>query len=264
MSAAVVPTLAVPGTGPVVTVLHSDGSFAPNVAVVCMQGASGTGLTDEQGRVALPEGCLEVECMRGGLVTGRATIMNGAATCTVAEAAVIRGQIRGLTGGERWYSVQAVSSDARSVARSATADSTSPRFRLEVPAGSYELRIFRWGDWWSCSGALGSLTAGEKEVVADWREPAEVRGIVLDPAGRPFGRVLLRVVYEDGGEAPEPAGRTLCELDRNALDVISERDGRFVALVDPERAYRIVADEAWQPATVRLDADVERVEERSR
>jgi hypothetical protein len=46
-----------------------------------------------------------------------------------------------------------------------------------------------------------------------------------------------------------------CEKDINALDVISERDGRFVALVDPERPYRIVADDAWQPATVQLDAE---------
>jgi hypothetical protein len=44
-------------------------------------------------------------------------------------------------------------------------------------------------------------------------------------------------------------------MDVDALDVISERDGRFVARVDPERSYRIVADDAWQPATVHLDAE---------
>ena len=254
LAAAAVLTLAGAGTASVVTVRHRDGSHAPNVAVVCVRGASGTGLTDEQGRVSLPEGCLEVECMRGGLVTGRTRIVERAATCTVVEAAVIRGEIVGATSGAR-YRVQAVSSVTRRAVQGAIVDSSSPvgprRFSIEVPEGSYDLRVFRWDDYWACTSGLGSVTAGGKEVVAAWREPAEIRGIVLDAEGRPFGRVLLHVVYDE----TEPAPRTLCEIDRDALDVISERDGRFRALVDPERPYRIVADDAWQPASVRLDAE---------
>lgn len=255
-AAALTLSVAVAGTGPVVTVLHADGRLLPGVAVVCVRGGSGTGLTDEQGRVTLSEGCLEVECMHGGLVTGRARIVDGAATCTVAEAVVILGEIRGAMRGEL-YVVQAVSSERRPAPQGVPVDSgPTPgprRFRVEVPAGSYGLRVFRWDDYWSCSADLGSLAAGEREVVVEWREPTEVRGIVLDSAGHPFGRVLLHLVYESG-DMKQP-DKMRCEKDINALDVISERDGRFVALVDPERPYRIVADDAWQPATVQLDAE---------
>ena len=88
-------------------------------------------------------------------------------------------------------------------------------------------------------------------MVLDWREPATVHGTVLDPDGRPFGKVLLHVVYDDGD--PTLASETRCEEDRLALDPVTDPEGRFAVRVDPARPYRIVVDPAWEPARVRIE-----------
>jgi hypothetical protein len=256
--AAAAATVSVANADSVITAIGPFGQPVPNVAVICVSGGTESGLTDEQGHFALPEGCVEVECMRGGLLTARARVVEGAATCTLAEALSIRGEIRG-TKGENWHRFRAmiVSTETQRIVQAASAISRSSAepllFSIDAPAGPYELRIVRYDKFWSCYADLGALSAGVEAVIADWREPTEVRGTVLDAEGRPFGGVLLRLVYESKGTGT--LGQMRCELDDDALDVISERDGRFRALVDPTRRYRIVADDAWQPATVRLDEE---------
>lgn len=243
--------LSLAGTGPVIRVLSPDGRPLPDVGVVCVRGATGAGLTDEQGRFVLAPGCVEAECMRGGLLSGHVRIAGAEATCQLAAPVVVRGEVVGFDGAQRYHAAL-LSTDRRRAGQSAAlarASADEPlRFRLEVPAGHYSLAVMR-EDMWSCKLELGALTPGEREVTVEWREPREIHGIVLDAEGARFGLVLLRVAYTD---ERDPGG-VRCEMDLQALDVISDKDGRFLALVDPARPFRIVADDAWQPATVRID-----------
>lgn len=243
--------LSLAGTGPVITVLSPDGRPLPDVGVVCVRGATGAGLSDEQGRFVLAPGCVEAECMRGGLLSGHVRIAGAEATCQLAAPVVVRGEVLGFDGAQR-YHVALLSTDTRRAGVSASLAPGSAdeplRFRLEAPAGQYSLVVMRQ-DMWGCKIELGVPTPGEREVTVEWREPRVIHGVVLNAEGRPFGRVLLRVAYTDERDTR----RVRCELDLQALDVISDKDGGFRALVDPARPFKIMADDAWQPATVRIE-----------
>ena len=233
-----------------IVVLDPEGRPASDVAVVCARGAIGTGLTDERGKSTLPTGCREAECMRGGFVMGRVRIAGDVATCRLVAPLLLHGEAR-VSGPPEMHSVILRSSGDRGVVQTARLEEPS-RFRLEpVVPGSYLLEIVRREDLWSCVSELGALPAGEHEIVVSWREPLEITGVALDPEERAFAGVLLRVDY--GGQSAGP-GSTRCEMDLGALDVVSGKDGRFRAFVDPARAYRIIADDAWRPATIRIDA----------
>ena len=238
-----------------ITVLDPDGGPARGVAVSCTRGVAALVLTDERGRCVLPEACVEAECARGGLLSGHARIDGPSATCRLALPLLLRGMVRGLPDAEDRYSVALRIPKTRRVVQSASVErphgGDPGRFRMDPSLpGSYEVVVLRFRDEWSCATELGQLPAGESEVLAGWRDPVEVKGVVLDPDGKPFARVLLRVDYGD-----EEAGihSTRCSMWEQALDVVSDGEGRFRALVDPGRPYRIVVDPAWEPATIRID-----------
>jgi hypothetical protein len=203
-------------------------------------------LTDSGGRVALPEDCREATCMRGGLLPGHVVLRQGTSTCVLADPLILRGWVTPAPTEDQRYRV--VAREAGRWHAAGSAPLTDGRFRLDaLRPGTYRLEVTRT-DGWTCSTELGLLeTAGEHETAVAWRDPSPVSGLVRDARGRPFRKVLLQVEYEDG--AP---GETRCALDRDALDVISDAQGGFVARVDPGRKFRIVVHAAWQPATVEL------------
>ena len=235
-----------------ITVIDPEGRPALDVAVRCTRGAVALVLTDAAGKCVLPAACGEAQCMRGGFTPGKVTIRGEGATCQLGAAVVVRGTIE--LGGDESLSVSLRSSQTGHAAASAFVPplehGAARSFRIEaVPPGTYDLVASRAADSWTCATGLGPLEAGERDAIAGWREPDEVRGTVLDLEGKPFPKVLLKVEY-----APEAgASGTLCETSAHALDVVSDGDGRFSALVDPPRRWSIAVDPAWRPATVRID-----------
>ncbi len=244
-----------------ITVLGPDGLPLQDVAVTCARGVAAVDLTDEGGRCLLPESCREAECARGGFLSGRTPIDGPSATCRLARPLLLRGEVPALRDAEEPHFVVLRISESHPVLRSAWVERAhqeeAGRFRMEpAPPGPYELVGLRLRDEWSCATELGQLPAGEREVLAGWRDPAEVTGVVVDPEGKPFARVLLRIDYGDEDAA---IGSTRCAMWEQALDIVSDRDGRCRARVDPARTPRIVIDPAWAPATIRIDGAKETV-----
>lgn len=238
-----------------VTVLDPEGQPVQNAVLMCVRGADVRGLTDDAGRFAVPDSCTDVECVSGFFVSGHARLSGEFAICQLSAAVVVRGEVAGPGIEQTWFSATLrTAKGTRAVAEVTVGplpDDRTPRFRMPpVSPGAYVLEVVREQDMWSCVTDLGALSSGEREVVVSWHEPIRVTGVVLDPEGKPFPKVLLHV--EHSGEAAA-VGATRCELHMEALDIVSDRDGRFSAPVDLTRTYRIEVDPAWQPAIIRID-----------
>ena len=232
-------------------VLGPDGSPAPDVAVSCTRGPAALVLSDGEGRATLPSTCREAMCLRGGLLPGQVALQPGLSTCALGWPVIVRGTVAvPEPSGEQAYWVMA--REAGRWQGVGSAPLTGGSFRLDaLRPGTYRLDVART-DGWTCSTEVGPLEAGEHEAVLTWRDPSRVTGRVRDARGRPFRKVLLKIAYADG--AP---GATRCAPGRDALDVVSDGEGRFTARVDPGRKFRIEAHPAWQPATVELEEGAE-------
>jgi hypothetical protein len=239
--------LAAAGLALELIVLGPDGSPAPDVAVSCTRGPAALVLTDAQGRVRLPADCREATCMRGGLLPGT-VVLPGTSTCALGFPMILRGSVA-LPSNREGVRFRVIAREAGRRQAGGSASLTDGGFRLDaLRPGAYLLEV-AGTDGWNCSTELGPLEAGEHEVAVTWREPSVVTGLVRDAKGRPFHKVLLQIEYDQG----TPDG-TRCAPDREVLDVVSDARGRFTARVDSARKFLIVADPAWQPATVELDA----------
>jgi len=229
-------------------VLGPDGSPAPDVAVSCTWGPAALVLSDGEGRATLPSTCREATCMRGGLLPGQVVLGQGTSTCALGWPVILRGTVA-VPEPNREQAYQVIAREDGRWQAAGSAPLTGGRFRLDaLRPGAYRLDVART-DGWTCSTELGPLEAGEHETALTWRDPSPVTGLVRDAKGRPFRKVRMQIAYADG--AP---GATRCAPDRNALDVVSDGEGRFTARVDPGREFRIEAHPAWQPATVELDS----------
>jgi len=94
---------------------------------------------------------------------------------------------------------------------------------------------------WHCRAELGAVAAGSKEVTLTWREPLEVRGRVLDRAGKPVSDVPIFVTPEPGTEAGEPVWTCAFEAMH---EPVSGADGSFVVQIDPGVPVKI--DAGWR------------------
>jgi len=241
--------LAVAGLALDLIVLGPDGAPASEAAVSCTRGPAALVLTDAQGHATLPADCREATCMRGGLLPGVVALQPGSSTCTLGSPAILHGAVT-LPSDREGVLYRVIAREAGRWQPAASAALDDGRFWFDaLHPGTYLLEVART-DGWDCSRELGPLESSEHEATLAWRNPSLVSGLVRDAKGRPFPKVLLQVEYEDG-ERPDSVR---CAPDREVLDVVSDREGRFTARVDPARTFRIVAHRAWQPATVELDA----------
>lgn len=228
-------------------VLGPDGAPAPDVAVSCTRGPAALVLTDAEGRATLPPTCREATCMRGSLLPGVVALQPGTSRCALGYPMILRGTVT-LPSDREGVRYRVIAREAGRGQAAGSAPLDDGRFRLDaLRPGTYRLEVWRT-DGWTCTTDLGPLDTGQHEAEVTWREPALVTGLVRDSRGRPFRKVLLQIEYEDGA-----SDAMRCAPDPEVLDVVSDGEGRFTARVDPARKYRIVADPAWQPATVELD-----------
>ena len=81
-------------------------------------------------------------------------------------------------------------------------------------------------------------------MTAQWREPVEVKGRILDREGKPVADVPLFVRAEQP-TAGDPAGEWICAARRReGSEPVTAEDGTFRVLVDPRASVRI--DAGWE------------------
>lgn len=254
----------------VVRVVDEAGRPVPDAMVACVRGGTEGSLSAADGMARVPDACTAVYCERGGLVPDGARVERGKASCLLRAGLDILVEMpesicrkvparqAGYEGcgthvhppGE-WGRAEALAtpgprrSDAGQLERperpgSSKAGLLQRRLHPLLP-GSYHLTVYRSGDRWSCSTELIDLPAGERTIVPVWREPAVLKGRVLDARGKPVADVPLFVRVE-GTAAQDAGGGWVCgQEDTGGEPPASGPEGSFVLSVDPGIPLRVEA-----------------------
>ena len=247
-----------------VRVTDDAGKPVVDAMVVCLGRETGAAGSGQDGIAIVPDACKEIYCERGDLVPDRALIEKGKAACRLRAGLVLTLEMEATRCADGCYAIVHDPRSADAAGRRETITGGVPRradtgrlepsnvkkklqrrFRPLLP-GRYRIEIerFRFPDAWRCGTDLGELPAGVHNVTAQWREPVEVKGRVLDREGKPVADVPLFVRPEQP-TAGDPAGEWTCAARRReGSEPVTAEDGTFRVLIDPGASVRI--DAGWE------------------
>jgi hypothetical protein len=185
--------------------------------------------------------------MSGRFLPGAVDLGEGEATCRMAEGVRVIVVVPPPGCGERCsVSLRPDSSEAIPVYREVKEDpqtgGASARLPL-VPTGIHEVSV-RGDAYWTCRGRVDLSSTGESTVMAVWRSPTIVRGVVLGAGDRPVPDLRVRAVMKDVGA---PASEWRCEIAADAPDIFTAPDGTFEVPVDLDSGGTVEAGSSWDP-----------------
>ncbi len=215
-----------------VKVFDPDGHPVPNAAVACTDGTIAG--ADESGVARVPDDCPRVHCEHGDFAPTDAIVKNREAVCRFPPSVRIDVVLPPACKGERacWTSLAEpgrLAAVASSMGPREWFDATDsvPRVRLAyVPLSSYDLRVERLRDGWTCTTRVTPAASGPLTVQTVWHEPVTVVGTVRDAMGRLREGIPVRAV----GTA-DTIWR--CHPQFGHEEAISDSRGHFQLDIDP-------------------------------
>lgn len=223
-----------------VRVLAADGAPVADVTVLCWAGAKFADLTGPDGRVQVPDGCVEVRCEmpHGDVLPVQVPVREGGAVCRMQRGAIV---IAALAPRDAARQVHALlfrddgTAGASALFSGDRAEEGATQKRLgPVAPGRYTLDVLEWEQpGWACARDLGELAAGETRVELLYREPMTVTGRIVTSSGRPARGEIVRARPAPVLPGADDGAAWRCSTERWDREPLTAGDGSFTLRVDP-------------------------------